>query len=271
MPELPEVETVKRGLEPVLTGSTFKAIELYRNNLRTPFPKNMVERLVGKTCTGLRRRGKYIWVDLDSCETLVVHLGMSGSFAINPNAPRKHAHVIFETNRGDRIVYHDPRRFGMMFFVLTGHEADHAAFAKMGPEPLGNHFHVDALMARIKHKKSSIKSALLDQTVVAGVGNIYACEALYDAGISPLRKCHRITKTQADHLVCCIRNVLNAAIQSGGSSLRDHRQTDGTMGYFQHGFKVYNRAGQLCVETGGVIKRVVQSGRSTFYCPAKQK
>jgi formamidopyrimidine-DNA glycosylase len=271
MPELPEVETVKRGLEPVFTGSSFTAVHLHRDNLRTPFPNDMVERLIGKTCRGLRRRGKYIWIDLNSGETLVVHLGMSGSFTINPTEPKKHDHVIFETDRGDQVVYHDPRRFGMMFFVLTGQEDSHPAFTKMGPEPMGNHFHADAFMTKIKHKKSPIKSALLDQTVVAGIGNIYACEALYEAGISPLRVCHRITKPQADRLVSCIRDVLDAAIQSGGSSLRDHRQTDGTMGYFQHGFKVYDREGHLCNDTGGVIKRIVQSGRSTFYCPAKQK
>ncbi len=271
MPELPEVETVKRGLEPVLTGSILTKVILNRPNLRYPFPDNMAQHLEGKRCLGLRRRGKYIWMDMDGDLTLVIHLGMSGSFTINSKQSSKHDHVIFETNQGDVITYNDPRRFGFMIFVETGNEHHHKAFKNMGEEPLGNHFHGDALRLKLKNKKSPIKTALLDQSVVAGVGNIYACEALYMAGISPLRQSDTLSKTAAQNLTDAIRTVLMAAIESGGSSLRDHKQTDGTMGYFQHSFKVYGQAGKICPETGGEIKKITQSGRSTFYCPAKQK
>lgn len=271
MPELPEVETVKRGLEPVLVGAFFSELALNRANLRYPFPDNMKDRIEGKKCLSLRRRGKYIWMDLDSRETLIIHLGMSGSFTINPDKIKKHDHVVFKTNRGDTIVYNDPRRFGFMIFVETGKEEEYKSFSSMGVEPLGNEFHRAELLQKLKNKKTPIKISLLDQSVVAGVGNIYACEALYMAGISPLKSSDKITKPQAEKIVTAIRDVLNSAIQSGGSSLRDHRQTNGTMGYFQHSFKVYDRAGQKCPETGGEIKKITQSGRSTFYCPAKQK
>jgi formamidopyrimidine-DNA glycosylase len=272
MPELPEVETVKRGLEPVLLGMVVKKLTLNRPNLRIPFPDDMALRIEDKKCINLRRRGKYIWMDMEGGDTLVIHLGMSGSFSINnTNDASPHNHVIFETERGDIITYNDPRRFGMMFFVKTGDEHAHKSFASMGVEPLGNDFHGGNLLSKIEFKKSPIKPALLDQSVVAGVGNIYACEALYRAGISPLKSCDKITVKQADLLVQYIRNVLNDAIESGGSSLRDHKQTDGTMGYFQHQFDVYGREGEKCRETGGVIKRITQSGRSTFYCPQKQR
>jgi len=271
MPELPEVETVKRGLEPVFAGSFFTRVTLNRDGLRFPFPDHMVTRIEGQKCIGLRRRGKYIWIDLQAGETLVVHLGMSGSFTINPTTAKPHDHVVFETDRGNKVVYHDPRRFGYMLFLPTGQEGDHAPFATMGPEPLGNNFNADDFHARLLTKKSAIKTALLDQNLVAGIGNIYACEALYHAGISPLRPCHQISMAEAEDLITAIRQVLMAALESGGSSLRDHRQTDGTMGYFQHHFQVYDRAGEICAETGGVIDRIVQGGRSTFYCPAKQQ
>lgn len=271
MPELPEVETVKRGLEPVLNNVVIKIITLNRPDLRIPFPERLSEIFEGRTCIGLRRRGKYIWADFDNNQTLVIHLGMSGSFTINPADNRPHDHLIIETTKGDRIVYNDPRRFGMFFIVTTGNEHDHPAFAMMGPEPLGNEFNAAILLKAFKNRSTPIKTALLDQNVVAGIGNIYACEALYIAGISPLAKSSTLKATHAEHLVQAIREVLNDAIHSGGSSLRDHRQTDGSMGYFQHSFKVYGKAGHTCPETGGVIERITQSGRSTFYCPAKQR
>ena len=271
MPELPEVETVKRGLEPALLNTIIKTVTLNRPNLRIPFPDRLSERLEGKKCLNLRRRGKYIWVDLDSNETLVIHLGMSGSFTINPTNKNKHDHFILETTGGNTLVYNDPRRFGMIFLVPTGYENQHPAFAHMGPEPLGNDFHADYLIKAIKNKKTPIKTALLDQTIIAGIGNIYACEALYLSNISPLKISQTLSYEQADLLVQSIKSVLNAAINSGGSSLRDHKQTDGSMGYFQHSFKVYNREGQICPETGDKIVRISQSGRSTFYCPQKQR
>ena len=271
MPELPEVETVKRGLEPVLKNTVIRRLTLHRPDLRVPFPERLSERLEGRCCLGLRRRGKYIWADFNNGETLVIHLGMSGSFTINPHKSRPHDHLVIETENGDKIVYNDPRRFGMFFIVTTGQEAAHSAFARMGPEPLGNEFNAPSLLHALKNRHTPVKVALLDQSVVAGIGNIYACEALYMAGISPLTKSSAITVEQANTLVTAIREVLNLAIASGGSSLRDHIQTDGTMGYFQHSFKVYGRAGETCGETGDIIQKIIQAGRSTFYCPAKQR
>jgi len=270
MPELPEVETVKRGLTPFLSDQIITNVTLNRANLRTPFPDNMPQRLKGKKCTTIRRRGKYIWMDLNTAETLVIHLGMSGSFKINPATIEKHDHVIFETNTA-RIVYNDPRRFGMMFFVTTDKEHMHKAFAKMGPEPLGNDFNGDIFHTRLLSKKSPIKITLLDQNIVAGVGNIYACEALYIAGINPQKPSCDLTLDECDTLSIAIQNVLDKAIESGGSSLRDHKQVDGAMGYFQHHFSVYGREGEKCPETGDVIQKITQSGRSTFYCPLKQR
>lgn len=271
MPELPEVETVKNGLSPIFIGRRLTKVVLNRNNLRTPFSKTMVQDMVDTICVGMRRRGKYIWMDLDNGKTLVIHLGMSGSFTINPSELKKHDHVIIENDVGDVVAYHDPRRFGMMFFVETDKEHHHKAFASMGVEPLGNEFSADMLLNKLKDKKIPIKPALLEQNIIAGIGNIYACEALYRAGISPLRPSNQVKKAEADKLVQSIRDVLNDAIKSGGSTLRDHRQTDGTMGYFQHHFDVYDRAGETCKITGEIITRIVQSGRSTFYCPAHQK
>lgn len=271
MPELPEVETVRRGLEPVLSGSFIVRVTLNRMNLRYPFDDNMVGRLQNKQCIGLRRRGKYMIMDMDDGSSLVIHLGMSGSFTINPTEVRKHDHVIFETHNGDIIAYNDPRRFGFMVFIETDKECDYKPFSKMGVEPLSNDFYDEILYSKLRSRKTPIKIALLDQSVVAGVGNIYACEALYKAGISPLLQSNEVTKSQAGNLVQSVRDVLNLAIQSGGSSLRDHRQTDGTMGYFQHSFDVYDREGEICPVTGGVIQRIVQAGRATFYCAEKQK
>jgi formamidopyrimidine-DNA glycosylase len=271
MPELPEVETVKHGLEPVLSGTTIRHFTLHRPDLRFPFPENLTLQMEGKHCLGLRRRGKYIFMDMEGGQTLSIHLGMSGSFKINPETSKPHDHVVIETIKGDKIVYNDPRRFGYMFLVQTGLEHQHPAFTHMGPEPLGNDFNAPDLREILKGKETPIKTALLDQNIIAGLGNIYVCEALYMAGINPKRKACSISLPRLELLVSAIRTVLTDAIASGGSSLRDHRQTDGTMGYFQHSFKVYGKAGHTCPETGGKITRVIQSGRSTFYCAAKQK
>lgn len=271
MPELPEVETVRRGLEPHILNKRIASLYLARKNLRIPFPGDMKEKIENRTCLNLRRRGKYIWIDFDNGETLVIHLGMSGSFTINPIQTSPHDHVVFTTEDGTRLVYNDPRRFGCMFFVPTGNETLYPGFAVMGPEPLGNDFNAPALVQKLAKRKTPIKTALLDQSVVAGIGNIYACEALYLAGISPLLPASTVKGARAERLVAAIRRVLNDAILSGGSTLRDHKQTDGTMGYFQHHFNVYGRSGEKCPQTNGIIKRIVQSGRSTFYCPAKQR
>lgn len=271
MPELPEVETVKSGLEPYLQGRKLVSIQLNRSGLRYPFPSEMDTLFKDQNCTRLWRRGKYILLDFDNQKTLVVHLGMSGSFTINPATHNKHDHVILTTDYGDRLVYNDPRRFGMMFIVDTNKESAHPAFGKMGPEPFDKIFTAPYLKQAFKHKQSPIKTALLDQCIVAGIGNIYACEALYMAGISPLRPANSLSIKRLERLVAAIQAVLTDAIQSGGSTLRDHRQTDGTMGYFQHNFKVYDKVGEKCPETQGTIKKIVQSGRSTFYCPAKQR
>lgn len=275
MPELPEVETVMRGLTPVMQGKKVNNAEITRDNLRIPFPDNFANRMSKRQVHGLSRRGKYIFMMLDGDETLVVHLGMSGSFRIIPPhkiyTPVAHDHVRFYMEGDNIVIYNDPRRFGMMFMVKTGEEHAHPAFAAMGAEPLGNHFNGQTLFETLQTRKSPIKTALLDQSVVAGVGNIYACEALYQSGISPLRPANALTKTECENLALAIKNVLNAAILSGGSSLRDHKQVDGTMGYFQHHFHVYGREGEICRETGGIIKRIVQSGRSTFYCAEKQR
>lgn len=271
MPELPEVETVRRGLEPFLKDKIVQSITMNRPDLRFALPAEMGEIFNGRICKNLRRRGKYILMDFDNGQTLVVHLGMSGRFAINPSSSEKHDHVVITTISGDSIVYNDARRFGMMFIVQTGDEHIHPAFATMGPEPFDPDFNGQTLTRTLQNKKTSIKAALLDQSVVAGIGNIYACEALYMAGISPTRIASTIKGKKADKLITSLRTVLEEAIAAGGSTLRDHRQADGTMGYFQHNFKVYGKAGKQCPETGGIIKKITQSGRTTFYCPAKQR
>ena len=283
MPELPEVETVMRGLSPVCVGQTIVEVEQRRADLRIPFPENMSERLSGVSINRLKRRAKYIQVFLDNNEVLVIHLGMSGRVSIIPATeaidykPIKHDHVIFTLSSGIKIVYNDPRRFGMIFIVLHDQLMDHSAFSHLGPEPLGNDFSAPILVERLKGKKTSIKQALLDQRVVVGVGNIYACEALYMSGISPLKSAHLIRGKKADLLVTSIRQVLSRAIEAGGSTLKDYRHANGELGYFQHNFTVYDQEKQACPscdcdinKTGG-IQRVVQSGRSTFYCPRKQR
>ncbi|MEB8387840.1 bifunctional DNA-formamidopyrimidine glycosylase/DNA-(apurinic or apyrimidinic site) lyase [Rhodobacteraceae bacterium KMM 6894] len=283
MPELPEVETVRRGLSPVMEGGVIARADVNRPDLRWPFPPDMAGRLTGKTVLGLRRRSKYILADLDSGETLLIHLGMSGRMLVSGDplgkfvhdhpAPEKHDHVVLHMQSGARITFNDPRRFGAMDLLTTAVAEEHPLLAKIGPEPLGNTFDETYLTARLAGRNTPIKSALLDQRIVAGLGNIYVCEALYRAGISPLRKAGKISARRAGTLVPIIREVLRDAIEAGGSSLRDFRQADGELGYFQHRFDVYDREGQPCRREGcdGIIARTVQSGRSSFYCSQCQR
>lgn len=290
MPELPEVETVRRGLEPVMTGARMILAEVRRPDLRWPFPDRMAERLTGRRVERLRRRAKYLLVDLDSGETLLVHLGMSGRMLVSRDddagdsqdlgvyvhphgAADRHDHVVLHLDNGCRVTFNDPRRFGAMDLLPTVGEADHKLLAAIGPEPLGNGFHSAYLAEALAGRGSTIKAALLDQKIVAGLGNIYVCEALYRAGISPKRKAGRIGRDRLESLTTAIRDTLSDAIAAGGSSLRDYRQADGELGYFQHAFRVYDREGKPCArETcSGTVARFVQSGRSSFYCPQCQR
>jgi formamidopyrimidine-DNA glycosylase len=294
MPELPEVETVRRGLEPAMQDARLVKVEVRRGDLRWPLPKDFVQRLQGKTVTGVGRRAKYLLVDVSSGDVLIMHLGMSGSFHVFRKAGgakalgryyherAKHAahdHVVFYMSSGAIVTFNDPRRFGSMKIVArTALEAEPLLRA-LGPEPLGNAFDAAMLARACKGKKTSLKTALLDQRVVAGLGNIYVCEALHRARLSPKRMASTVaTKTgapneRAERLVEAIKAVLNDAIKDGGSSLRDHKLTDGEIGMFQHHFRVYGREGEKCRTAGcsGTVKRIVQNGRSTFYCPACQK
>ncbi|MGI3209480.1 bifunctional DNA-formamidopyrimidine glycosylase/DNA-(apurinic or apyrimidinic site) lyase [Roseovarius tibetensis] len=283
MPELPEVETVRRGLVPVMEGAMIAQAVVNRPDLRWPFPPDMARRLTGQRIMTLRRRSKYILADLDSDETLLIHLGMSGRMLISGNgighyvhthpAPEKHDHVVLDMENGARITFNDPRRFGAMDLMPTGSADAHPLLAKLGPEPLGNGFHAPYLAAAIAGRSSPIKSVLLDQRIVAGLGNIYVCETLFRAGISPRRRARNISAQRAGGLVPIIRAVLDDAIAAGGSSLRDFRQATGDLGYFQHAFDVYGREGAPCRtrDCAAKIARVVQSGRSSFYCPRCQR
>ncbi len=283
MPELPEVETVRRGLTPVMEGGVIARAEVNRPDLRWPFPPRMAERLTGARVLQLRRRSKYILADLDRGETLLIHLGMSGRMLISGDplgrfvhdhpAPEKHDHVVFHMDNGARIIFNDPRRFGAMDMMQTEGAENHALLAALGPEPLGNAFHPEYLSAALKERNTTMKAALLDQKIVAGLGNIYVCEALWRARIHPARKAGRVSAARIGALVPIIRDVLTDAIAAGGSSLRDYRQADGELGYFQHSFDAYGREGLPCRRKGceGVITRVVQSARSTFYCPRCQR
>ncbi|ABD57127.1 bifunctional DNA-formamidopyrimidine glycosylase/DNA-(apurinic or apyrimidinic site) lyase [Jannaschia sp. CCS1] len=283
MPELPEVETVRRGLAPVLEGARIAQAAVNRPDLRWPFPDNMAQRLTGATVTALRRRSKYILADLDTGETLLIHLGMSGRMQISGDvigsfhhthpAAAKHDHVVLDTDAGARITFNDARRFGAMDLMDTATQDQHWLLRDLGPEPLGNAFNEAHLVAAFKGKRSPVKTALLDQRIVSGLGNIYVCEALWRAGISPLRQAGKIAAVRVATLVPIIRDVLTEAIEAGGSSLRDHRQATGELGYFQHTFRVYGREGQRCQtpDCAEKILRKVQSGRSSFYCPACQR
>ncbi|MCL4066214.1 bifunctional DNA-formamidopyrimidine glycosylase/DNA-(apurinic or apyrimidinic site) lyase [Pseudomonas sp. GX19020] len=283
MPELPEVETVRRGLEPVMEGQQILTAQVNRPDLRWPFPPRMAERLTGARINALRRRSKYILADLSSGETLLIHLGMSGRMLISGAQvggfhhdhpqPAKHDHVVFDMEGGARVTFNDPRRFGAMDLLDTASAEAHPLLAVIGPEPLGNAFDGDYLAARLAGRKTPVKSALLDQRIVAGLGNIYVCEVLFRAGIAPDRLAGGLTGKQAQGLVPLIREVLSEAIEAGGSSLKDYRQADGELGYFQHSFRVYGREGGACTTPGckGSIARIVQAGRSSFYCPDCQR
>ncbi len=274
---------MRRGLLPALEGARITTASVNRPDLRWPFPDRMADRLTGARVTALRRRSKYILADLDTGETLLIHLGMSGRMTVSGDplgrfhhthpTPAKHDHVVFDTDTGARITFNDARRFGAMDLLDTDTQDEHWLLRDLGPEPLGNSFNEAHLIAAFAGKRSPVKSALLDQRIVAGLGNIYVCEALYRAGISPLRHAARIAPGRVARLVPIIRDVLAEAIEAGGSSLRDHRQADGELGYFQHTFLVYGREGQPCQTPACAekIRRKVQSGRSSFYCAACQR
>ncbi|NOC46014.1 bifunctional DNA-formamidopyrimidine glycosylase/DNA-(apurinic or apyrimidinic site) lyase [Ruegeria sp. HKCCD7559] len=283
MPELPEVETVRRGLSPAMEGVVIERADVNRPDLRWPFPERMAERLTGQRVERLRRRSKYILADLSSGETLLIHLGMSGRMTVSGDplgqfvhdhpAVQKHDHVVFHMANGARITFNDPRRFGAMDLLQTANAEDHKLLSVLGPEPLGNDFHDQHLIKAFKGKNTPVKSALLDQGIVAGLGNIYVCEALYRGRVSPRRKAGQISAPRVAALVPIIRQVLQDAIEAGGSSLRDFRQADGELGYFQHKFDVYGREGEACRTEGcgAPIKRITQSGRSSFYCAQCQR
>lgn len=288
MPELPEVETVRQGLVPVLEGRRLQRVIARRGDLRFPLPKDFAERLTGRCVQKLTRRAKYILAHLDGDEILIIHLGMSGRFQIeggelgrflhniqpeDAQGPGKHDHIEFITDQGARIVYSDHRRFGMMDLFPSSDMERYRFLAAIGPEPLSDAFSAGVLRERLEGKRAPIKAALLDQRVVAGLGNIYVCEALFRARISPLRESASLKMPAIVRLVDDIKQVLNDAIRAGGSTLRDYKQTSGELGYFQHNFLVYDRAGERCSRAGckGTIKRVVQSGRSTFFCASCQR
>lgn len=283
MPELPEVETVRGGLERVMAGRRITAADVRRPDLRWPLPERLGARLTGRRVERLRRRSKYILADLDGDETLIVHLGMSGRLLVSggvlggfvhpPPVAGKHDHVVLDVEGGARVTFNDARRFGSMDLWPTGELEAHWLIAGLGPEPLGNGFDGPYLAARLAGRVTPVKAVLLDQRVVAGLGNIYACEALWRAGISPLRLAREVDAAAAERLVAAVRAVLVEAIAAGGSSLRDYRRTDGELGYFQHAFAVYGREGEACRTPGcgGVVARAVQSGRSSFHCPDCQR
>ena len=293
MPELPEVETVRRGLEPAMEGARFTKVDVHRGDLRWPLQKDFAQRLEGKTVTGMGRRAKYLLTDLSSGDVLVMHLGMSGSFHVFRDDGNKtvgqyyherskhvaHDHVVFHMSSGAIVTFNDPRRFGSMKIVARENLDAEPLLRGLGPEPLGNAFDAAMLAHACKGKKTSLKAALLDQRIVAGLGNIYVCEALYRARLSPKRLASTIAtrsgapNERAERLVEGIKAVLQDAIKAGGSSLRDHKLTDGGLGMFQHNFRVYDREGEPCRTPGcrGTVKRIVQNGRSTFYCPSCQK
>jgi formamidopyrimidine-DNA glycosylase len=293
MPELPEVETVRRGLEPAMDGARFTKVDVRRGDLRWPLPKDFARRLEGRTVTGMGRRAKYLLVDLSSGDVLIMHLGMSGSFHVfrddgdstlggyyhERSKHVAHDHVVFHMSSGTIVTFNDPRRFGSMKIVARAKLDAEPLLKELGPEPLGNAFDAAALARSCHGKKTSLKAALLDQRVVAGLGNIYVCEALHRALLSPKRRASTIAgrndapNERSNRLTEAIKAVLLDAVKAGGSSLRDHKLTDGGLGMFQHDFRVYDRVGEPCrtPDCGGTVKRIVQNGRSTFFCPVCQK
>ncbi|MBL8570522.1 MAG: bifunctional DNA-formamidopyrimidine glycosylase/DNA-(apurinic or apyrimidinic site) lyase [Phreatobacter sp.] len=289
MPELPEVETVRRGLAPVMEGATILGADIRRPDLRFPFPERFGERLTGRRVEALGRRSKYLLADLDQGDVLVMHLGMSGSFRIEQGVVGEfhhersrdsaHDHVVLRLSSGATVTYNDPRRFGFMLMIPRAELADHALFAHLGVEPVGNALSAEHLAEAFRGKAAPLKAALLDQSIIAGLGNIYVCEALFRSGLSPQRAAGTlVTKAGAptarlERLVPVIREVIAEAIEAGGSSLRDHAQPSGELGYFQHRFRVYDREGEACATPGcgTIVRRIVQSNRSTFYCPTCQR
>ncbi len=281
MPELPEVETVRRGLTPAMEGRRIETARANRPDLRFPLPEDFASRLTGATISRLGRRAKFLAADLDTGDTLIMHLGMSGRFTVDGHEPGAYAHdtganpahdhVVFEMEGGATVTYNDPRRFGFMDLWPTDQIDSYPSFTGMGPEPLSNTFAAAHLNAALKGKATPIKAALLDQRVVAGLGNIYVCEALFRSGISPRRKASSIAGVRASRLAPAINETIAEAIEAGGSTLRDFASTDGALGYFQHRFKVYGREGEPCPKCSGPIRRIVQSGRSTFYCSNCQR
>jgi formamidopyrimidine-DNA glycosylase len=280
MPELPEVETIVRGLRPRLEGRRLARVVQRRDDLRFPLPARFAERLTGRRVETIGRRAKYILVHLDRGEVLLCHLGMSGRMVLvdRPEQPlARHDHIVLTTEDGCQIRFNDARRFGAMDLIDAARLDQHWLLKDLGPEPLGNAFNGPALAEKLAGKRTPIKAALLDQKVVAGLGNIYVCEALFDAGLSPRRLAHTVQGRRAERLVAAIRDVLGRAIEAGGSSLRDYVQADGELGYFQHHWAVYDREGTPCpgcrcaLERTGGIRRIVQSNRSTFFCPTRQR
>ncbi|WP_018406551.1 bifunctional DNA-formamidopyrimidine glycosylase/DNA-(apurinic or apyrimidinic site) lyase [Methylocystis rosea] len=288
MPELPEVETVRRGLAPALVGATIERVELRRHDLRFPFPERFAARLQDRRVLDLRRRAKYLLADLDDGHSLIMHLGMSGSFRIDEETPgafhhkrdknAAHDHVVLHLDHARRVVYNDPRRFGYMLLIATQAIDEDKLFRGLGVEPLNGALDAAFLARAFRGRAAPAKALLLDQRLIAGLGNIYVCEALHRAHISPLRAAGSLVTASGRptaalaRLPEAIKDVLTDALKAGGSSLRDHRQIDGSLGYFQHSFRVYDREGAACPTPGckGTITRVVQSGRSTFYCPVCQ-
>ena len=280
MPELPEVETIVRGLRPHLEGRRLVRVVQRRADLRFPLPENFAARLEGRRVVRIGRRAKYILFYLDDAQVLLCHLGMSGRLIVSDGTgtpPDKHDHVILETDQGREVRFNDVRRFGILDLIPEPSLAGHRLLAGLGPEPLGNDFNGPELARRLAGKRSPIKAALMDQRVVAGLGNIYVSESLFFAGLSPRRKAYTVQGGRAERLAWAIRDVLSRAIQAGGSSLRDYVQPSGELGYFQHSWAVYDRAGEPCpgctcdpTATGG-IRRIVQSNRSTFYCATRQR
>ena len=283
MPELPEVETVLRGISPILEGNQIDYAQVNRPDLRRPFPNNLAKRLKNRKINFLHRRSKYILIDLSGGETLVMHLGMSGRIMIsqkvagtfhhNTNHSQKHDHFVLHLKDNHQLTFNDPRRFGVIDLLRTENLELSSMLSQIGPEPLSNSFNEAYFVSTLRVKKTNIKSALLDQRVVAGLGNIYVCEALFRAGISPKRQALRISHKKLSSLVPIIKEILLEAISSGGSSLRDFRNASGDLGYFQHSFDVYGREDQDCYNTecDSKIKRITQAGRSSFYCSNCQR
>ena len=289
MPELPEVENVRRGLVPVMEGATITRAEVRRKDLRFPFPDGFQERLTGRRIESLGRRAKYLLADLDGGEVVIMHLGMSGSFRIETavqgdfhharSRDAAHDHVVLHLSSGATVTYNDPRRFGFMLLSGRAALADHPLFAHLGVEPTGNALSAAYLAERFRDKQAPLKAALLDQSIIAGLGNIYVCEALFRAGLAPTRKAGSlVTKAGAatarlERLVPVIHAVIAEALEAGGSTLRDHAQPSGELGYFQHRFQIYDREGEACITAGcrSTVRRMVQSNRSTFYCPTCQR